>query len=693
VPQSIPGVANNVTSLTRKTRGDSRAGAAVKKAPRIYLLGQVRVLRYTGEEILIPAKKTQALLSYLCLSQGNRLLRSRVAGVIWDRSGEVQARDNLRHALYELDRADVGWQLEKERNTVRLDTTACWIDAFESPGRADLLLENVHGISAAFDQWLAGERVRFEVRWQTILEQKLDDLIERNAAPALRAAAARELLSVVPTYERAVRGLMAAFVEMDEGAQAIREYERHRLMAETNGLPVSEKTVALYEAIRLRSRTQVVRPLKGTEKTAGSASAPGQKKIDQVGPEASAAAPAGDFEPSIAVLPFRNLSVEKGHDLVAEGLSEDLVEALSRVPSLFVISRLSAAAFKKQERPPREIGKALGARYVLSGTVRMIGERLRLIVELTDTGTGRALWVSKFDQKFDDLLEAQNRLAETVVQSVAPHVRSVEMKRMSIKRPEDHNAYDLFLRGRENMNSPSREVFESSEHLFESAIARQPQYATAVAWLAHWHVMRVGQGWSPDPSHDAAQADYFAKRAVESDAVEPMALAVQGHVAAYFHKDFDLAVARFDAALRINPSAARAWLWSAYTHAWIGEGSRAVEDIDRAMALSPYDPLICTYSGGASLAYLADGQYGRAIEFALRCIGENRGYTTAYKALILALVLSGRGVEARGPTNQLRLLEPGFTLQQFRRRSPACTGTQGELYCDAFATAGIPLLD
>jgi len=151
------------------------------------------------------------------------------------------------------------------------------------------LLDNFHGISSAFDQWFGGERVLDQARWQAILEQKLDDLVEQNAAPTLRAGAARKLLNVVPTCEHAVRALMTAFVDLDEGAEAIREYERFRLMADTNGLPLSEKTVALYEAIRLGSRMKVLRPLDGTEKTAASAGAP---------------APA-DFEPSIAVLPFR----------------------------------------------------------------------------------------------------------------------------------------------------------------------------------------------------------------------------------------------------------------------------------------------------------------------------------------------------------------------------------------------------
>ena len=205
--------------------------------------------------------------------------------------------------------------------------------------------------------------------------------------------------------------------------------------------------------------------------------------------------------------------------------------------------------------------------------------------------------------------------------------------------------------------------------------------------------MRIGQGWSSDPVRDTSEADHFAARAVECGPTESMAFAVQGHVDAYLHKNFAAAFERFDTALRINPNSARAWLWDAATHAWLGEGARAVEQVHRAMALSPYDPLICAYSGIAAMAYLADGQYARAIEFALRCMHEGRTYNTAHKVLILALVLAGREAEAQAPLHQLLLLEPGFTVERFRRRSPACAGRLGELYCNALARAGVPLLD
>jgi TolB-like protein/DNA-binding SARP family transcriptional activator len=650
----------------------------------------MRVLGPTGKNILPKYKRTQALLAYLCLSRGERLSRSSVASVIWDLSGEAQARDNLRHGLHELETAGASWRLEKDFSTVRLDTTDCWIDAFESPRPADFLLRGLYGTSSEFDRWLTGERVRFERRWQAIFERKLDDLVAQSAPPKSRAAAAGELLNVVPTYQPALRALMTAFVDMDEPAEAIREFERFKLTTGPDEV-LSAKTLALVETIRVRTRKKPTVALNEAVPDQPATNALAPPSCDTRGLTRSGSVSVRAFEPSIAVLPFQDLSARKGRAYVAEGLAEDLVEAISRVPGLLVISRRSAGAFRKQDRSPREIGEALGVRYVLFGSLRIIGDRLRLNVELTDTSSDTPLWRSAFDQKNSDLMEMQNGLAEKVVWTVVPHLRIAEAKRVRIKRPQDYNAYELFLRAQECMNHPSQMEFESAEDLLKQGIRHEPRYATALAWLAHWHVLRVGQGYSLDPAYDTTQADQFANQAVECDASEPLAIAVQGHIAAYLHRDFDQALERFDIALRINPSAARVWLWRAYTHSWMVEGVRAVEDINRAMSLSPYDPLAFVYSGGASIAYIADGQYERAIEFSLRCIRENRTYTTGYKSLIVAYVLLGRETDARGPANLLRLLEPGFTVEQFRRRSPAFAGPRGELYCEAFATAGVPL--
>jgi adenylate cyclase len=396
-------------------------------------------------------------------------------------------------------------------------------------------------------------------------------------------------------------------------------------------------------------------------------------------------------EPSIAVLPFRSLTGDPAHGFVAEGLVEDLIDALSRVPNFFVISRLSTLAFRNQDRQPREIGDMLGVRYVLSGSVRVLGDRLRLTIELTDTQLGAALWFSKLDERFVDLFEVQDRLTEMIVRKVAPHLHAAEVNRIRVKRPESVEAYDLLLRAQENMYNSSREVFQSAEALFDAAIEKDPHYGSALAWRAYWHVLRVGQGWSPDPADDAAQADIFARSAIEWNSAEPMAFAVHGHVVSYLYKDFDLALRRFETALSINASAAPAWLWSASTQAWMGNGSRAVEEINKAIALSPYDPLMYAYSSIAAIAYLTDGQYQRAIECALRSLRENRTYTASYRLLVIALALSGREDEARASVRRLLELEPGLTVAGWRRRYPGSTSSHADLFCDALAAAGVPL--
>jgi TolB-like protein/DNA-binding SARP family transcriptional activator len=685
----------------------------------------MRAVAPDGTDVLPRGRKTRGLLACLCLAQGDRVSRSRLVGLFWDRSPDPQARMSLRQSLSELNgtvNRHVPGLVEIVRDSVRIDIQKCWVDALaildaSSDPITDIsnlvqpyserLLEDLDGITPSFDHWLAAERTRFEDRVRKILEAELDRLIQQNAKPEVRAAAARRLINFEPTHEGAVRNLMSAFAQMGDRAQAIREFERCRqALLTVLDLPPSKETTAVYEAIRIGS-PPVVAPviqergvgLDSRETTAGGAPAafPASWKIERQGDPITA--PLYDFsheprrEPSIAVLPFRNLAGDPTHDFVAEGLVEDLIEALSRVPNFFVISRLSTLAFRNQDRHPREIGNVLGVRYVLSGSVRVLGDRLRLTIELTDTQLGAALWFSKLDERFLDLFEVQDRLSEMIVRQVAPHLHAAEMKRIRVKRPDSFEAYDLFLRAQENMHNSSRAVFETSEALFDAALVKDPLYAAALAWRAYWHVLRVGQGWSPDPANDATQADHFAQSAIACNSMEPMALAVHGQVASYLYKDFDLAFRRFEAALRINANAAPAWMWSAAAHAWMGNGPRAIEEINKAMALSPYDPLMYAYNAYASIAYLVDGQYERAIECALRSLRENRTYTAAHRLLVIALVLAGRENEARASARRLLELEPRLTVAGFRRRYPGSAASHADGFCDALARAGVPPFD
>jgi len=630
---------------------------------------------------------------------------------------------SLRQSLSELNgivNRHVSGLVEIGRDSVRIDVRKCWIDALaildaSADATADSsnlvqpysesLLEDLDGITPAFDHWLSGERTRFEDRVRKILEAELDRLTEQNAKPEVRAAAARRLINFEPTHEGAVRSLMKAFAQMGDRAQAIREFERCRqALVTVLDLPPSEETTAVYEAIRVES-PQMASPtifagaagVESSETAAAGLLTPPparwnvEKQRDPAVAHAYDPGPERRREPSIAVLPFRNITGDPAHDFVAEGLVEDLIEALSRVPNFFVISRLSTLAFRNQDRHPREIGNVLGVRYVLSGSMRVLGDRLRLTIELTDTQSGAALWFAKLDERFLDLFEVQDRLSEMIVQKVAPYLHAAELNRIRVKRPDSLEAYDLFLRAQENMHNSSRTVFETAEALFDAAIAKDPHYAAALAWRAYWHVLRVGQGWSPDPADDATQADRFARAAIECNSMEPMALAVHGQVASYLYKDFDLAFRRFEAALQINANAAPAWMWSAAAHAWMGNGPRAIEEINKAMALSPYDPLMYAYNAYAGMAYLVDGQYERAIECALRSLRENRTYTAAYRLLVIALVLARRENEAEASARRLLELEPGLTVAGFRRRYPGSASPHADLFCDALAKAGVPL--
>jgi TolB-like protein/DNA-binding SARP family transcriptional activator len=690
--------------------------------PRIHLVGAVRAIAPDGADILPRGRKTCALFAFLCLAQGERVSRARLASLLWDRSADAHARTSLRQSLLELNSTvnrHAPGLVEIGRDSVRIDVEKCWIDAlaiiepnadaaaeannlFQPYG--ERLLEDLDGITPSFDQWLAAERTRFEDRVRQIFEAELGRLTAQDARPEVRAAVARRLINFEPTHEGAVRSLMEAFAQMGDRAQAVREFERCRqALRNVLGLPPSKETIAVYESLRTEA-SPVLSPMfaeptdvgASQDTAAGSPAASlARRDINQLG--AATRAPAHDpelrREPSIAVLPLRDLSGDPAHRFVAEGLVEDLIEVLSRVPNLFVISRLSTLAFRNQDRHPREIGNVLGVRYVLSGSVRVLEDRLRLTIELTDTELGTALWLSRFDERFADLFEVQDRLSEMIVRRVAPYLHAAEMSRIRVKRPDSLEAYDLFLRAQENMHNSSRAVFETSEVLFDGAIIKDPHYAAALAWRAYWHVLRVGQGWSPNPDDDARLADHFAQTAIECNSMEPMALAVHGHVASYLYKDFDLAFRRFDMALRINANAAPAWLWSAAANAWMGNGSRAIEEINAAMALSPFDPLMYAYSGIAGMAHLVDGQYQRAIECALRSLQENRTYTHAYRLLVMALVLAGREYEARASARRLLDLEPGLTVTGFRRRYPGSASPHADLLCEALARAGIPLAE
>jgi adenylate cyclase len=399
--------------------------------------------------------------------------------------------------------------------------------------------------------------------------------------------------------------------------------------------------------------------------------------------------PSGD-RPAIAVLPFRNLSGDPKQDFLGDLIAEDLIGDLSRHTDLFVISRLSTTPFRDRLFEPRNVAEVLGVRYVISGNLQTSGTRLRLMAELTEADAGRVMWAEHFDGSLNDLFDLQDQLSQDIASRAMPFVRQVELERARSKRPEDLTAYECTLRAIDHFHRSSQEEMGRARTMFEAAIAADPSYVKPYAWLAHWYVRRVGQGWSDDPNRDKLAANHYADAALQRDSTDPLALTVFGLVTGYLNKDLDSAILHFDRALTINPSASSAWVWSTSAHAWLGSSEEAVRRSHRAIELSPFDPLMYTFTSVAGTAHAVAGQYAKAIDFCRRSLRQNRMFASTHRILAISLALSGQVEEARTAAIDLLKLEPTLTVGGFLQRYPGNASAQAKVFGEALRIAGVP---
>jgi len=394
--------------------------------------------------------------------------------------------------------------------------------------------------------------------------------------------------------------------------------------------------------------------------------------------------------PSVAVIPFQLRSDDPRFAFIGDSLADETIAALSRMADFFVISRLSSMAFRRAPLGLRAIGEMLGVQYVLSGSIQTEHPRVLFVAELADVRDGRILWSERFQGDLVDVFAMQGELARKVVQSVAPVVRSIELRRARISSFEELDSYGITLRGVELMHRLSPEDFLLARTAFQTAIERDPVSPAPHAWLAKWHVMRIGLGTSENPVTDSEAATESADRALACDPEDALALSVDALVSAWSRHDLDAAERRLAQALTSNPNEPLAWLWRGITHAWRGNGADAVLCTDRALSLSPLDPMIYYFNSLAGMANLIDERYDRAIELSNRSLRENRLHTPTLRTLAAAFVLSNRPDEARETMRALRQLEPGFTVTAWRARYPGRDSPQARRFTAALRAAGLP---
>lgn len=394
--------------------------------------------------------------------------------------------------------------------------------------------------------------------------------------------------------------------------------------------------------------------------------------------------------PSIAVLPFREPDVSDGSSYFGDGIVEDIIGALACLPDLVVISRNSTSRFRGAPVDAGAVGRELGVRYVLSGSVRRSGERIRIMSELSDSETQTVLWTDKIDGRTDDLFDLQDRLSDKTITTIAPHVQEAEMRRVLLKRPESFDAYDFMLRGLELLYRLKRSEFDRAREMFEKSIALEPRYATPYALTAVWHSIRIGQGWSADRTEDYQAINRCAEAALERDPFDARALSLCGHMRALLFRDYEGAFGLFDRAIAASPNSAGVWLRSSPAYSYIGDAEEAKRRAAIGLRLSPFDTHLFFAHTALGLACYTGGKYEDAVAWGRKARSQSPNYTANLRFLTASLVAAGRVPEAAEVGRALLDLEPGFRVQSFCENYAYKDPARRAALADHLRSAGLP---
>jgi len=396
-------------------------------------------------------------------------------------------------------------------------------------------------------------------------------------------------------------------------------------------------------------------------------------------------------KPSIAVLPFQNMSGDSEQDYFADGIVEEIITALSRFRQLFVIARNSSFAYKGKSPDIRQVGRELGVRYVLEGSVRKAVNRLRITGQLIDATSGAHLWADRFEGGLEDVFELQDQVTASVVGAIAPKLEQAEIDRAKCKPTDSLDAYDCFLRGMAKYHQVTSRANAEALLLFNRAIELDPEFASAYA-LASWcYLMRKISGWRTDPQNETAECVRLARRATELGKDDAVALAWSGVVLAHMGRDLDTGVALNDRALALNPNLAIASHWAGWLKIWLGEPDAAIERFARAMRLSPLGPYVVRMQNGMAHAHFFAGRYDEASSWAAMVLRESPDFHDALRMSAASNVLAGRLEEANRAMARLRNLDPALRVSILRElQGPYRRPEDIARYEEALRKAGLP---
>jgi TolB-like protein/class 3 adenylate cyclase len=367
-------------------------------------------------------------------------------------------------------------------------------------------------------------------------------------------------------------------------------------------------------------------------------------------------------KPSIAVLPFQNLSADTEQEYFADGMVEEIITALSRMRWLFVIARNSSFTYKGKAVDVKQIGRELGVRYVLEGSVRKAGNRVRITGQLVDAGTGAHLWADRFEGSLEDVFDLQDQVTTSVVAAIAPRLEQAEIERSRRKPTKSLDAYDYYLRGLAAVHQWTEPASVEALSHFHRAIELDAGFAAAYGMAARCYSMRKVSGWLGDPLKEIAEAERLARRAAMLGRNDAVALATAAITLSFVVGDVDRGRELAEQATAIDPNMAWAWLFSGWTKVWLGDPEAAQADIVRALRLSPLDPHRSTMFAGISSSCFFVGRYDEALAWAERAMRHGPGLLFGTALVAASAALAGNLTRARQAIERVRSDYPDVTI-------------------------------
>jgi TolB-like protein/Tfp pilus assembly protein PilF len=389
-------------------------------------------------------------------------------------------------------------------------------------------------------------------------------------------------------------------------------------------------------------------------------------------------------KPSIAVLPFINLSGDPEQEYFADGVVEDIITALSRIKWLFVIARHSSFAYKGRSIDVKQVGRELAVRYVLEGSIRRAAGRVRITGQLIDAETGAHLWADRFEGGADDIFELQDQVTARIVALLTPRLELAEIERARRKPTDNLDAYDYYLRGRASIDLRTRASIDDALSLFDRAIALDPNFATAYGTATFCYVLRKAGGWVSNRQHDIAETDRLARRAWELDRDDAVALGFAGYALAFVVGDLSTGAAYVERALTLNPGYAPTLLISGWIHIWLGQPDVAIDHVQRALRLNPLGPHTAGMQMVTALAHYIAGRYDEAYLWVSKALHERPDSAPYLRLGAASAAMSGNPAEAARHCARLQRIDPGLrvstlgeTQGPFRESEYLCRFAEG----------------